>query len=173
MDSKPKAFGHEWKVADQVAFWDGCRQTLEEADNRVQQYVSSVLTYIPALAAAGLSVLAVSTASSYYLGYIAGLLIGVAGLGMTLEAKSQADPAFGTLQGAIDVTGRVEELMHLPDEVRMSIQIGVAMNRISAPGRPPELRKRFDLLCYGMLAAFTVIIALSLLGLYIRFGPGH
>ena len=165
-----EAFGKDWTPADQIAYWDGCRQTLEEADNRVQQYVTSVLTYIPALAGVGVSVLTLSTAASYLFGYAAALLVGVAGLGLTFEAKSQSDPAFGTLAGAIDVVGRIESRMQLPSDIRMSVEIGKVMARFSPRSRPDALKKRFDLLCYAMYGTFTVVLILSFMELMIHYG---
>ena len=172
MSEEGERFGNDWNPSAQIAYWDGCRQTLEEADDRVQRYVSSLFTYIPALAAAGLSVLAATAALGYFLGYVAGLVIGVAGLGMTRESRLQADSAFGTLQGAIDVTKKVEASMRLPEKLRMATQIGLIRERSSRPtwGRR-TLKARFDDFTTGMYSAFTVLITLSVFGLYLQYSP--
>jgi hypothetical protein len=173
MTSVVSDFGPGWEPTDKVAYWDGCRQTLEEADDRVNQIVSSVLTYIPALAGAGLSVLAVTAASQYFFGYIAGLIIGVAGIGMTHESKGQADSAFDTLSGAIDVMKLVEGQLGLREELRMSTQIGVIRDRRLArpegPGRKVGLQSRFDRFCTGLYVAFGAVTGLSALGLLVSF----
>ena len=158
-----------WQPAERVAYWDGCRQTLEEADNRVEQYVASVLTYIPALAAAGLSVLAVSSASTYFLGFVAALVIGIAGLGIVLEAKSAADTAFNTLYGAIAVTTRVESQLGVPDDLRLATQIGKLGVSRSDESHARSLRRRFDRFCLGLAAAFALLIVLGAVGIYLHY----
>ncbi len=165
MAAPSKEFGPGWVTADKVAYWDGCRQTLEAADDRVNQIVSSVLTYIPALAGVGLSVLAVTAASQYVLGYIAGLIIGVAGIGMTHESKGQADSAFNTLYGALDVMKRVESRLGVGSELLMATQIGVKPPE--APDRRSGLRVKFGRFCAGLYVSFGVVTGLSVIGLLV------
>jgi hypothetical protein len=164
----PPSFDH-WQPSERVAYWDGCRQTLEEADNRVEQYVSSVLTYIPALAAAGLSVLAVSSAATYFLGFVAAVVIGIAGLGIALEAKSTADTAFNTLYGAIAVTTRVEALLGVPEDIRLATQIGRLAATRSDETHARSLRRRFDRFSSGLAAAFALLIVLGAVGIYLHY----
>lgn len=158
-----------WQPAERVAYWDGCRQTLEEADNRVEQLIGSVLTYIPALAAAGLSVIAVSSAAPYFLGFVAALVIGIAGLGISLEARSAAETAFNTLSGAIAVTTRVESLLGVPDEIRLATQIGKLARRRFDESQALILHLRFDRFCLGLIAAFALLIALGAAGIYLHY----
>lgn len=158
-----------WQPSERVAYWDGCRQTLEEADNRVEQYVASVLTYIPALAAAGLSVVAVSSASTYFLGFVAALVIGIAGLGIVLEAKSAADTAFNTLYGAIAVTTRVEALLGVPNDIRLATEIGKLGASRTDESHARSLRRRFDRFCIGLAVAFALLIALGAVGMLLHY----